>query len=110
MRTQVEAVARGLAREKSETRPMEWAREALLLPPPTGGAKMPWQQPWEPVPLFADIAEKAENVQLRCAATMDRTSATTRAQREEARVRAADAARKSYDSCYVSVTLSYRPL
>ncbi len=30
------------------------------------------------MPLFAEIAEKAENVQLHCAATMDWTSATTR--------------------------------
>jgi hypothetical protein len=35
----------------------------------------PWQRP---APLFADNAEKAEGVQLRCCATMDRTSATTR--------------------------------
>jgi hypothetical protein len=37
-----------------------------------------WQRPWEPLPLFADIARKAKEVQLHCAATMDRTSATTR--------------------------------
>jgi hypothetical protein len=33
---------------------------------------------WEALPLFADIERKAEEVQLRCAATMDRTVATTR--------------------------------
>jgi hypothetical protein len=77
VRTQVVVVARELACE-SETRPMQRALEALLLLSPTGGAKMPWQQLRERVPLFAEIAEKAENVQLRCAATMDRTSATTR--------------------------------
>jgi hypothetical protein len=76
VRTQVEAVVRILACE-SETRPMQRSLEVLLLPSPTSGAKMPWQQLWEPVQLFAEIAEKAENVQLHCTATMDRTSATT---------------------------------
>ena len=33
---------------------------------------------WEPLPLFADIARKAEEVQLHCAATMDSTAAATR--------------------------------
>jgi hypothetical protein len=48
VRTQVEAVARGLACEKSETtRPMQRALKALLLLSPTGCAKMPWQQLWE---------------------------------------------------------------
>jgi hypothetical protein len=100
VRAQVEVVAREWACE-SETRPVQRALEALLLllPSPTGGAvKMPWQQLWEQVLLFVEIAKKAENVLLRCAVTMDRTSATTRLvpkdrQRATPGVRAADDAR-----------------
>jgi hypothetical protein len=60
VRTQVDAVAR----KWSETNPVQRALEALLqLPLPTRSAsKMPWLQLWEPVLLFAEIAEKAENV------------------------------------------------
>jgi hypothetical protein len=67
LRAQVDAAARAMGLEDRRAEALE-----TLLASGEGG------QLWEPLPLFEDIARKASKVRVRCAATMDRTSATTR--------------------------------